>query len=319
MAKPRSGTNKKRSTASTKQRERATESVEAPARELDGADSILVVQFSEPDPIPPGDIETFVAEVIGGALATTKTRPKGDGTWPFFLATERPHPAARHCWLGIGAGVPPKSVDAIQAGLETHGCGCGREYAVIAHHALRPLFVLTADGIEVPIGASSPSDATLGRLTGRVSRKPFVVELADLFKKDLLSSMLLGDGRPFQLRYFQEDSLALIRFGRVDLQMFASHGDGSFTAMTKYAAEPPCVLGFDFVQPQLAELLRLLPEHAAEKLLETLAQGRPFRVPAGTVVVGVSARPQPPDGTEGSSFVVEHFVSSAGGRLVAEF
>ena len=85
--------------------------------------------------------------------------------------------------------------------------------------------------------------------------------------------------------------------------------------MTKYTSSPPCVLGFDFVQPQLAELLALLPEHAAEGLLEALAKGRPFRVPPGTVVVGVSGRPTPPDGTEGSSFVVEQFAVSASGLL----
>ena len=135
MAKARSGPGKKRSTKS-KEPAPATESPGSNARELDGDDSILVVQFSEPDPLPPVDIETFVAEVIGGALATTKTRPKGDGTWQFFLATERPHPAAQHCWLGFGAGTPAKIVDAVQAGLEAHGCVCGREYAVIAHHAL---------------------------------------------------------------------------------------------------------------------------------------------------------------------------------------
>jgi hypothetical protein len=267
----------------------------------------------------PGDIETFVAKVIGGSLATTKTRPKGEGVWQYFLDTERPHPGAQHCWLGFGAGLPPKIVDTIQASLEAHGCVCSREFAVIAHHALRPLFALTAGGIEVPLGATSPSDATLGRLAAPVSRKPFVVELADILKKDLLGAILLGDGRPFQLRYFQEDSLASIRFVRVDLQMFASQGYGSFTAMTKYTAAPPCVLGFEFHQPQLAEMLGTLPDHVAEGLSDALAQGRPFRVAPGTVVVGVFCRPAPPDGTEGSSFIVEQFAPSTGTELVARF
>lgn len=147
MAKPRSGTSKSKvsrkknvPTASRNDASRA----EVQAREIDGGDSVLVVQFSEPDPLPPGDIETFVTDVIGRALTTTSTRPRGDKAWTFFLATDRFHPKQHHCWLGVGAGVPPKVVDAVQAGLEAHGSRVSREHAVIAHHALRPLLALTA-------------------------------------------------------------------------------------------------------------------------------------------------------------------------------
>ena len=160
------------------------------AREIEGSDSALVVQFSEPDPLPPGDIETFVASILGHALATTTTRPRGGKAWTFFLATERPHPTSQHCWLGIGAGVPAKIIDELQAGLEARGSRTSREHAVIARHALRPLLSLTADSVEIPIGAASPDEGTLGRIAHRVVRRPFVVTLEELFKNDLLRWML---------------------------------------------------------------------------------------------------------------------------------
>ncbi|MGE3546376.1 MAG: hypothetical protein AB7L28_20795 [Kofleriaceae bacterium] len=320
MAKARSGTSK--SKASSKKNPTAPKDASrasAQAREIEGGDSVMVVQFSEPDPLPPGDIETFVTDIVGRALATTTTRPRGDKAWTFFLATDRVHPAQHHCWLGVGASVPVKIVDAVQAELVAHGSRVTREHAVIAHHALRPLLVLTAHSVEVPIGATSPDDATLGQLADRIVRKPFVVGLKDLFKKDLLAAMLLGDARPFHLSYFAGDSLATLAFARVDLQMFLRHGDGSYTAMTKFSSTPPCVIGFDFLEPQLAELLSLLPEQTGEGLINALIQGRPFRVQAGSVVVGALARPAPPDGSEATTYVVERFTALRDADLAAHF
>lgn len=107
MAKARSGTSKARSTKSGKRTAtRPTDNAAQQTREIEGGDSVLVVQFSEPDPLPPADIETFAANIIGRALATTTTKPVNGKAWPFFLATDRAHPTGQHCWLGVGAGVP---------------------------------------------------------------------------------------------------------------------------------------------------------------------------------------------------------------------
>lgn len=160
---------------------------------------------------------------------------------------------------------------------------------------------------------------TLGCLAEQITRKRFVVRLKDLFKKDLLGSLLLGDERPFQLRYFHDDSLATLSFGRIDLQMFTRHGDGSYTAMTKFSATPPCVIGFDFVEPQLAELPSLLPEQTGEWLVSSLMQGRPFRVQPGGVVVGALARPAPPDGSGATTYIVESFTALRDADLAAYF
>lgn len=288
-------------------------------RVIAGEDSILVVQFSEPDPLPPGDIETFVSTILATAIASTRARPKGNGAWLFYLATERHHPAGHHCWIGIGPGVPPRIVDVIQAGLEAHRCQTSREHAVIAHYGLRPLLALTSASVEVPIGASSPDDATLIHLSAQITRRPFVIELNQVLKNDLLGAILLGNQPAFRLRYFQDDSLATFSFGRVDLQMFARQPDGSFTAMSRFSDTPPCVLSFDFLEPQLIQLLELLPSEVSERLVENLASGRPFRVPPGTIVVGALARPAPPEPSEATPYVVEAFRSSSAPELSAQF
>lgn len=290
-------------------------------RVVDGGAAITVVQFSEPRPLPETDVDPFVANLIADALASTTVRPKDPKAWVFYLATERPHVEGLHLWVGVGEGVPAAIVDDLQSGLDARGCTTRRDRAVIARHALRPLLAITATGVEVPSRASALEDATLHRLATSRARTPFVVDLEEAFKKDLLAAMLLGDGAsvPFHLPYYQDDDQAVFSFGRVGLQMFARHADGSYTALTMLASTPPCVLGFDFGDAQLEQLFGLLPAEANEGLARSLLAGEPFRVPPGTVVVGVRARAGTPGPSESTSFDVEAFLPSRGPGLAVHF
>jgi hypothetical protein len=194
-----------------------------------------------------------------------------------------------------------------------------RERAVVAHHDLRPLLALTADGLEVPATAPSPSAAALARLDPRVRRVPFAVDLAEPFQRDLLAALFVGDGRTLRFRYYETDDLARVVFGHVALQMVLRGHDGQLMAASRISDTPACVLTFHVRQPQLVQLLALLADEARRAVVLGLGSGRPHRLPEPGVACGVVARTVPPDGTGIASFVVEAFVPPAGPEMTARF
>lgn len=218
--------------------------------------------------------------------------------------------------------MPLSVADLVQGALEANGCRVHREYAVIARYQLKPIMAVTTDEIELPSRARRPSNVPDGM---RVVRRPFVVHLSEVFKNDLLAKLMLGgdDGtvKNFPFTYFQDDDEAVFVWQRLQLQMFGQFAPGTYTAMSKVSATPPCVLSFDFRDRGIEQLLALLPSTSRAELEKHLSSGTPaFRVTPGSVVVGVRARRAAPEPADTIPFnAIEFTPASENQSIVIEF
>ena len=308
--------------APTKRRTSTSTEVASPtddARVIDGASSVLAIQFEAP---ADRDICSVTLEALFSALRRLETAAKGDG-WEFFIGLERFHATQMSTWIGIGAGVPPRFADLVQQRLQELGLAVGREHAVIAHHELCPLLAVTHEGIELPASASMIEADDLRPFgVQRIRRRPFRINLVEAFKRDLMAKLMLGSdesaGQNFRFRYFEAQGAPVFSFGRVSLEMFGQPG-GSYVAMTRLSSTPPCVLSFEFGPAELEQLLSRLAPPVRDEVEEKLSAGTPaFRVPPGSAVVSIRCKRGIPE-PDGVPFVVAEFLPVNTPSLDVEF
>lgn len=286
--------------------------------ELEGTDEVLVLQFSEPDPLPDIDVDAFAAALVADALAGTRSRPRAGARWCFFLATDRPDAAGLGFWLGVTSNAPPVIADHLQRLLEARGCRVARQHAALAQHSLRPVLAVTPAGWTVP--ASAPDSVELA-LPPAVTRAVFRVDLRETWKRALMASLLLGRPSPplMHLPYFEADEAATFVFHRVPLQMLAGLGDGSVLAMARLSDTPLVVLSFGLDRVTLQQLLAQIAAPIAAGILRAIGRGpEPFRVPEDSVLVGIRARSSAIGEDGAQTYIVERVEPATGGGMAVE-
>lgn len=290
----------------------AAEEKEPSYVEIDGANIITVLQFSDPNPLPTSSPDDFVAQLVVDALGR-RSPPKRGST--FFLGLDRPHVTGQSNWLGVD-GASAAIVDALAARLRECGCRVSVERAVVAHHGLRPLLAVSATEVVVPMSSVLDTEA-LGELGALpVVRRRFVIQLSNLYARDQQQSLLLANG-PYAakpLPYFRDDEAATFVFQRVTMRMLGVFDDGSITLMAKYGGSPPTVLGFDVSVDVLEQLMRSVSDDGRDVLFGELTEKdgqRTGPLPPGAVIVGVRARLTEYDGKGSMSFVTREFFKAS--------
>ncbi len=286
--------------------------------EIEGTDEVLVLQFSEPDPLPDIDVDAFAAALVADALAGTRSRPSAGARWCFFLATGRPDAAGLGFWLGVTTNAPPVIADHLQRLLESRGCRVARQHAALAQHSLRPVLAVTPAGWTVP--ASAP-DSVERALPSAVTRAVFRVDLRETWKRALMASLLLGSPGPplMHLPYFEADEAATFVFHRVPLQMLAGSGDGSVLAMARLSDTPLVVLSFGLDRVTLQQLLAQVAAPIAAGILRAIGRGpAPFRVPEGSILVGIRARSSAIGEDGAQTYIVERVEPATGAGMTVE-
>jgi hypothetical protein len=271
---------------------------------FEGARELLVLQFSDPDPLPELDIDAFVTTLCVAAVADRRHHLRDGAAWSLWLAVDRPHPEGCGSWIGIDAPASSALAVAIEVALCERGCSVRRESAAIAASGMRPLLRVRPDGIDVPERAPSGVEELCAGF--EVERVPFRVLLTQVWKQDLMSTLMLGDaGSPLlDLPYYRDDPAAEYVLGRVDLQMFLRLPDATVIAAARASDTPPVILTFELPAPHVLELFELLPADTSRDISTLLMGPTPFKVPPGTCVVGVRAYAGAPDPNGCCSYVV---------------